>query len=136
MIQHVDQQQSSIMRLLQAKLQQISELDNSIFRMVQLKRYILQFSCFDEADTENVTGQIHIAKAAADTIIGDIKTTHGEFAARWIGMHRMLSKREHALTEAQTNGILMADDPVYETLLQKQVQLMKLLEESEINLFL
>ena len=51
-------------------------------------------------------------------------------------MHRMLSKREHALTEAQTNGILMADDPVYETLLQKQVQLMKLLEESEINLFL
>lgn len=124
----------SLLRCLRVKLKQISDIDNSIFRMVQLKMYIAKFSCFDDADGENVTIQIQSAKAVVAGIINDVKTNHGDFAANWVTMHRMLKKREHALSEAQSNGILTTDDPIYDTLVQKQVQLTKLLSDSEIKL--
>ena len=79
----------SLLQYPRLKLNQISDIDNSIFRMVQLKFYIAQFSCFDDADGENVTIQIQSAKATVAGIINDVKTNHGDFAANWVISHRI-----------------------------------------------
>lgn len=127
-------QNTSSLKYIQTQLKAIAEIDKSIFRMVQFKAYIAQFSCFDEADSENVAVEIQAAKVAIESILNDVKTTRGDFAARWVSMHRVLMRRECALTEAQTNGILTRGDAVYDTLVQKQVQLTQMLDDSEVKL--
>lgn len=128
---HKKQQISPSLRFLRNKVDQITEVDQSVYRMVQLRAHIGLFSCFDEDDTETLTAQIQKSKQIVSALTEEVRASVGQDAAQWVTMQRMLKKREHALSEAQQNGIMMESDPSFPVLLQKQVQLQKLLMDTE-----
>jgi len=128
---HKKQQISPSLRFLRNKVDQITEVDQSVYRMVQLRAHIGLFSCFDEDDTETLTTQIQKSKQIVSALTEEVRASVGQDAAQWVTMQRMLKKREHALSEAQQNGIMMESDPSFPVLLQKQVQLQKLLMDTE-----
>ena len=128
---HKKQQISPSLRFLRNKVDQITEVDQSVYRMVQLRAHIGLFSCFDEDDTETLTTQIQKSKQIVSALTEEVRASVGQDAAQWVTMQRMLKKREHALSEAQQNGIMMESDPSFPALLQKQVHLQKLLMDTE-----
>lgn len=114
------------LRFMFAKKAQLQELDQTAYRMVQLRHHMSLFSCFDEEDTASITGQIQTLKDSATLILEDVRLTVSETAVQWLTMHRTLMKREYALNEAQSNGIFDQRDPCFRVLLQKQAELTQL----------
>ncbi len=128
--QSVNQLSPKLAYLLE-KIRQVNKLDECIFRMTKLLHYIQQFSYFDEEDEQCIQNNIVNAKRFIDQILSQVgdQDELGDNAQEYINLQRAFTRRQHALQEAEMDGMLGEGDPTTAQLSQKQMDLNQLLTE-------
>ncbi|MCH9716375.1 MAG: hypothetical protein K0U52_04740 [Gammaproteobacteria bacterium] len=111
---------------------QIDNLDKCVFRSQKLLQYIRQFSYFDEEDEATIQEQSTKANAFIQSILTKIQQEPklGQDAKEYIDLHRIYHRRQHALEQAEMDGLLDQGDPATCALVRKQDQLKHLLVEA------